>query len=145
MVGGDVATTLLNSCLIACGLKLYGPSHIPLLPSPPLRAHHFLGPSAGQPDWRPAVAHTVLGEASPRKALAFAPQNVISAVKDAVMGIPSGDGGLNAAMIVGVGIMHQTGDWVGNREMVGVDRRKGGGGGKEGDEGEVVAAGDERG
>ncbi|KAK4244784.1 hypothetical protein C7999DRAFT_16985 [Corynascus novoguineensis] len=110
MAAGDIATTLLNSGLVAWGLKLY--AH---------RAHLFsrgglavvavssclaLANLAGGP----LLARAALGVTSPLPvALAFAARSVTIALADPVMGILGGDGGLNAAMVVAGGIVYQIG------------------------------------
>ncbi|KAL2173959.1 uncharacterized protein P884DRAFT_316712 [Thermothelomyces heterothallicus CBS 202.75] len=109
MAAGDIATTLLNSGLVAWGLKLY--AH---------RAHLFsraglavvtvssalaLANLAGGP----LFARAVLGVAPPSNALAFAARSVTIALADPVMDMLGGDGGLNAAMVVGGGIVYQIG------------------------------------
>ena len=101
MAAGDIATTLLNSGLVAWGLKLY--AH---------RAHLFsrggltvmavssclaLANLTGGP----LLARAALGATSHLPvALAFAARSVTIALADPVMGILGGDGGLNAAMVV---------------------------------------------
>ncbi|KAL2158865.1 hypothetical protein VTH06DRAFT_4057 [Thermothelomyces fergusii] len=109
MAAGDVATTLLNSGLVAWGLKLY--AHRACLfsraglaavtVSSALALANFVG--------GPLLARAVLGVAPPSEALAFAARSVTIALADPVMDMLGGDGGLNAAMVVGSGIMYQIG------------------------------------
>ncbi|EAQ91580.1 hypothetical protein CHGG_03515 [Chaetomium globosum CBS 148.51] len=106
---GDVATTLLNAGLVAWGLKLY--SH---------RRHIFSrgglgrvgglggGRAWGMRRWGRRWAGG-LGVAPAGAALAFAARSVTVALAGPVMGLLGGDGGLNAAMVVGSGIVYQMG------------------------------------
>ncbi|KAK4098971.1 hypothetical protein N658DRAFT_430817 [Parathielavia hyrcaniae] len=108
---GDLAQTILNSGLVAWGLKLH--EH---------RAHLLsrAGLTVCAVSAALALANVVcgpllaggragLGVAPRERALAFAARSVTIALADPVMGMLGGDGGLNAAMVVGSGIVYQMG------------------------------------
>ncbi|KAK4123020.1 hypothetical protein N657DRAFT_656369 [Parathielavia appendiculata] len=109
MAAGDLAITILNSGLVAWGLKLY--EHRSQLFS---RAGLTVCTvsallALGNVVCGPLFASAALGVAPPSRALAFAARSVTIALANPVMGILKGDGGLNAAMVVGSGIVYQMG------------------------------------
>ena len=137
MTAGDVATTLLNSGLVAWGLKLY--EHRATLLSRAgltvcsVAAVLALGNIAVGPV---VVARMGMGEVPDGAALAFAARSVTIALAGPVMGVLGGDGGLNAAMVVASGIGYQmgmgfgVGRWVEGKVVrwLGSGRWSGGGG-----------------
>jgi putative effector of murein hydrolase len=123
---GDLALTLLNSSLVAWGLTLA--SH----------RRHLLS-RAGLTTCTvtallalfnvlcgPVFAHAALGVGPGSRAVAFAARSVTIALAGPVMNALGGDAGLNAAMVVGSGIVWQmgmglgVGGWVEGRVLEGV-------------------------
>jgi putative effector of murein hydrolase len=122
---GDLALTLLNSSLVTWGLTLA--SHRSTLLSRAglttctvsslLALFNLL--------CGPAFAHAALGVGPGARAVAFAARSVTIALAGPVMNALGGDGGLNAAMVVGSGIVWQmgmglgVGGWVEGRVLEG--------------------------
>ncbi|KAL2134658.1 hypothetical protein VTI74DRAFT_11236 [Chaetomium olivicolor] len=108
MASGDMAVTLLNSGLVAWGFKLYE-HRAQLLSRAGLTVCTVSSLLALlNVACLPLFAHALRIEPASR-ALAFAARSVTIALASPVMGMLKGDGGLNAAMVVGSGIVYQIG------------------------------------
>ncbi|KAK3302677.1 uncharacterized protein B0T15DRAFT_402944 [Chaetomium strumarium] len=109
LAAGDIAISILNSGLVAWGLKLYeyrgqvlsrGGLTVCTVSAVLALANTVCGP---------LFARHVLGVAPASRALAFAARSVTIALANPVMAMLGGDAGLNAAMVVGSGIVYQMG------------------------------------
>ncbi|KAH6635924.1 hypothetical protein F5144DRAFT_644236 [Chaetomium tenue] len=124
---GDVATTLLNAGLVAWGLKLYSHRRHVLSRGGLAACGVSAGLALGNAALGPALARG-LGVAPAGAALAFAARSVTVALAGPVMGLLGGDGGLNAAVVVGSGIVYQmglglgVGGWLERRVVTSGDR-----------------------
>ncbi|KAK4155766.1 hypothetical protein C8A00DRAFT_13240 [Chaetomidium leptoderma] len=110
MAAGDLAITLLNSGLVAWGFKLYE-YRTQLVSRAGLTVCSVSAALAlGNVACGPLLASSAaLGVAPRSAALAFAARSVTIALANPVMVVLGGDAGLNAAMVVGSGIVYQMG------------------------------------
>ncbi|KAK3295333.1 uncharacterized protein B0H64DRAFT_323524 [Chaetomium fimeti] len=108
---GDVAITLLNAGLVAWGLKLYAHRGRVVSRAGLACCGVSAGLALGNAALGPALAgrRWGLGVGPEGAALAFAARSVTVALAGPVMGLLGGDVGLNAAMVVGGGIVYQMG------------------------------------
>ena len=109
LAAGDLATTLLNSGLVAWGLKLYEHrSH--LISRAGLSVFTVSSLLAiSNVTLGPLFASQALHMRPAARAIAFAARSVTIALGDPVMGMLGGDQGLSAAMVVVSGIGYQMG------------------------------------
>ncbi|KAK4238989.1 hypothetical protein C8A03DRAFT_43357 [Achaetomium macrosporum] len=109
LAAGDIAISILNSGLVAWGLKLYE-YRLQLLSRGGLTVCTVSAVLAlADTVCGPLFARHVLGVAPASRALAFAARSVTIALANPVMAMLGGDAGLNAAMVVGSGIVYQMG------------------------------------